>query len=822
MPIVSRDIQPALGTACRDGCYAGSLRLIGATLDCSSSDHGSANDEEQLEEYDYEDLDQELNRIVDGASNTEISTTTQESTQETSDQSRGDSADEDDHEDAESQPRSIHSCHDEDETWENGEAALTDASSTSSLSCGDADSVIYVGPRETFKCVDELLVAAEESLCLQPRPVDRASPAPLGAGLRSASADSGVSSQTGGSPLLCRSSIASPQTPQARSPLAASASAVVAIDLGTTHSGYAYSVCREPGHQVHVMRRWEGGDSGLVNHKTPTALLLTPEGEFHSFGSAARDAYLDLPATEIRRWLYFDRFKMALHRNAELHRDTPIPASNGDTQPALSVFAHALRHFRGLALRELRERCGDRRAPDTNTVRWVVTVPAMWRQPARQLIREAAYQAGMCDETSAERLLVLLEPEAAAVQCREQILQEMMNNSISDDSGGGLELPVRFLVADCGGGTVDITLHEMAGPGAALSELLPASGGPYGATGIDREFESLLDNVFGNELMAQFRSRRPAAHAELMASFEARKRGATPGHDRAVALHPPFAFVDFLRKQSGKDVEHAIRRHGRREVEWCREGTLRLRSSTLLQLFSGTVQRVVEHVGEVLDDPVLEKKPAQCLFLVGGFSESAVLQEALRESFSHRLQVIAPQPSSLATLRGAVLYGLDASVIAARRSRHSYGVGVLTRFIPGLHPAGKLVVSRDGGRWCADVLDSLVRSGQPIAAGHAETRRYAAASAGQRHAVLHVYSAEPRTSAELDMPQFVTDAGVVRCGTLTLALDPDDATDEDVAETMQREVQAQLFFSGTELVVTATSVRTGSSVRVHLDFLAAD
>jgi hypothetical protein len=46
-----------------------------------------------------------------------------------------------------------------------------------------------------------------------------------------------------------------------------------------------------------------------------------------------------------------------------------------------------------------------------------------------ELIMYIHFQAGMCDESSAERLLVLLEPEAAAVQCREQILQEMMNNS---------------------------------------------------------------------------------------------------------------------------------------------------------------------------------------------------------------------------------------------------------------------------------------------------------------------------------------------------------------------------------------------------------
>lgn len=39
------------------------------------------------------------------------------------------------------------------------------------------------------------------------------------------------------------------------------------------------------------------------------------------------------------------------------------------------------------------------------------------------------------------------------------------------------------MVVDCGGGTVDITVHELAGPGGRLRELYRASGGPYGSVG---------------------------------------------------------------------------------------------------------------------------------------------------------------------------------------------------------------------------------------------------------------------------------------------------------------------------------------------------
>nr|KAF6456438.1 heat shock protein family A (Hsp70) member 12A [Rousettus aegyptiacus] len=97
---------------------------------------------------------------------------------------------------------------------------------------------------------------------------------------------------------------------------------VVAIDFGTTSSGYAYSFAKEP-ECIHVMRRWEGGDPGVSNQKTPTTILLTPERKFHSFGYAARDFYHDLDPNEAKQWLYLEKFKMKLHTTGV---SEPLPA----------------------------------------------------------------------------------------------------------------------------------------------------------------------------------------------------------------------------------------------------------------------------------------------------------------------------------------------------------------------------------------------------------------------------------------------------------------------------------------------------------------
>jgi hypothetical protein len=58
------------------------------------------------------------------------------------------------------------------------------------------------------------------------------------------------------------------------------------------------------------------------------------------------------------------------------------------------VFAHALRHLKRYALMELSDQTGSNVAVED--IRWVVTVPAIWKQPAKQFMREAAYQVKNC------------------------------------------------------------------------------------------------------------------------------------------------------------------------------------------------------------------------------------------------------------------------------------------------------------------------------------------------------------------------------------------------------------------------------------------
>ena len=47
------------------------------------------------------------------------------------------------------------------------------------------------------------------------------------------------------------------------------------------------------------------------------------------------------------------------------------------------------------------------------------------------------------------------------------------------------------------------------------------------------------------------------------------------------------------------------------------------------------------------------------------------------------------QGVGVAVLRGAVLYGLDPSVVYVRRAMKTYGIGIIKPFLHGEHPEGK-------------------------------------------------------------------------------------------------------------------------------------
>ncbi|NXD49629.1 HS12B protein, partial [Corvus moneduloides] len=193
---------------------------------------------------------------------------------------------------------------------------------------------------------------------------------------------------------------------------------VVAIDFGTSYSGYCYSLASGTDQ---IRQVYWGTEHGLRTPKTPTCILFNQKQEFKYFGYDAVMKYKNLPSSQADSWYFFQNFKMQLYNTVGGRNVTAgmeLKASNGKVLPALTVFSKSLRYLKEHALNTIQE-ASFQTVYDQEEITWVLTVPAIWSAAAKQFMRLAAKEAGIISGMLSEKLIIALEPEAASLWCKQ-------------------------------------------------------------------------------------------------------------------------------------------------------------------------------------------------------------------------------------------------------------------------------------------------------------------------------------------------------------------------------------------------------------------
>ncbi|KAG2437564.1 hypothetical protein HYH02_011206 [Chlamydomonas schloesseri] len=333
---------------------------------------------------------------------------------------------------------------------------------------------------------------------------------------------------------------------------------------------------------------------------------------------------------------------------------TQLPPGLTATQVA-SDFLSELRRF---ATKRLRKTMSGA-SLDTATLVWCVTVPAMWDEAVKQRLRSAANRAGMVTSANPESLVLALEPEAAAVTVaasapqRQQQLSQVTPASVrqQDSHQPGLKHQLAdgdvVLVVDCGGGTADITLHEVVltnggGGSAAAVHLLEAAVGKgvlAGGRYVDSALWGLLrGGVVGPALWDEWQHQQPGEWTDLASRWETTKR-VMKG---AVELQLPPGLVDMLQRRQheggaeessggGASVPERQASDSSGGVTLCpTTGVVELSAAVMEKVVFGPVmEEIVAAAGEVKASGLGSGKRANKVLLAGGFANSKLLQRRL-------------------------------------------------------------------------------------------------------------------------------------------------------------------------------------------------
>lgn len=305
--------------------------------------------------------------------------------------------------------------------------------------------------------------------------------------------------------------------------------------------------------------------------------------------------------------------------------------------------------------------------------------------------------------------------------------------------------------------------------------------------------------------MDEFCRKNTAEFVDLYREFETKKRSVDRDNvENKVSIKVPVTLKEVYEdKNPDSDINDAIRNcpFGSK-IEWKRD-KLHMGPKVFAEIFGPACDKTVEHVRKLLQKPTV--KGTNTIIMVGGFSESYILQSKIRESFPD-MKVIIPEEAGLAVLKGAVLYGINPCAIESRVAKKTYGVRIVTNFNSNIHDPNKRECI-SGVMKCSDIFSRHVKKGQILKRNEAQAEQtYNPTSNDQTAMQLCVY-----TSSNVD-PMYVSDEGCSYKGSLTIAM-------PDTTGGKEREVKVRMIFGGTELEVKATDVRSGNKESAKFNFL---
>lgn len=575
-------------------------------------------------------------------------------------------------------------------------------------------------------------------------------------------------------------------------------SVIVAIDFGTTYSGFGFAEANVIGESgIQVFRGW-GRGQGFSFYKTPTCVLLNPDGNFSKFGHAAVETFAKhLAKGDNKDFIYFERFKLVLYNTKDLSKDTSLMAANGAVVKALDLFSVCLAYLGDKAM-ECINASGQRgRIYESRDVQWVVTVPAIWEPAAKEFMREAAYKAGLASPDDPDQLLIALEPEAASFYCRTLQMKDFLGETGEELVNEGL---ASYVVIDNGGGTLDITVHEIQGDGT-IQEIHCPAGDHLGGMHVDREFQRMLIKVFGEDFVNKFRREFPNDWHKIMNDFEIQKRAEQGVDSDEVSIVLPFNFVNAYSREVGSDenINERLKMHYKNNEVNVSNGYLSLSLEVIGRFFEPVVQKTVDAIKSLFKKL---SNNVNTMFLVGGFSQALPLRKAITQAFPDK-RVLTPRDAELAIIKGAVMFAQTPDLLTTRVMAKTYGIDINEVFDDSKHPEEKKS-EICGVDYCEDIFDILVKEDEQVKVGEKRSFFFSPVHPEQTTASLRFFSTCNKT------PQFVTEPGVVAENVAFQIISP------DVSKGLHRNIELNVYFGGTEIKVTATDVTSGSSAKAAL------
>ncbi|KAI7875539.1 uncharacterized protein EV154DRAFT_526595 [Mucor mucedo] len=537
---------------------------------------------------------------------------------------------------------------------------------------------------------------------------------------------------------------------------------IVGIDFGTTFSGCSYVQLKDKkGKPITteniktIKENWPGGNL-LKFGKTPTLLMYDKKMKPKYWGEEAR-----IQAKHHKNLNLLGNFKLFLcpeslenfygHTNdlEELKEQGGFgddEASKTEVH-AVKVIASYLKLFKNHIIEHIVSKEMDEsfsyftrsKLLKKYKMRYVITVPAMWNSSARDTMAQAAIEASIIKKNEINQLLIISEPEAAALFCEKRFtkyfkkVEETMDNT-------------NFIVCDAGGGTVDLVtfnlqLNKKDGDTPTTDPMIcqigDGIGDTCGSTYLDVRFKNYLFEFYKKFGVNIDRENVPLD--DVMRDF--------------VTNHKP----DFMPNLQG-DTYYDINLPGRGIINFTGDSTYRMANGNKTlkmknqdmkeEIFDPIVNRIFALIDDQFKQAEKIESTIDAILMVGGFSQSKYLQQRIKDQYKGVCHVSVPFEGVTAISHGAVSYALNPRMISKKSAGQSLGLEVQAPFYKELaNSLEKKVIGPNGVAFERGCLEYFVEKNQPLEGERRKIYQKDVFVQYPNAAIIAIFSCDSKTGA---------------------------------------------------------------------------
>ncbi|CAJ0646769.1 1956_t:CDS:10 [Entrophospora sp. SA101] len=548
---------------------------------------------------------------------------------------------------------------------------------------------------------------------------------------------------------------------------------VIGVDFGTTFSGFSYAYIKPEKEKIEIVVNQEWG-----HFKSPdkTNTVLQYDESYEEVVTWGADALSSEPSRRRRHANKplprpVEYFKFYLGNVPESKKPKLPPGITFDR--AITDYLREMAYMKQKAGITIKESVKHWTGIDFyNHVRLVFTVPAEFTEDTKTIMRKCIYDAGLIESIGTLNLQFTTEPEAAAIHCI---------NMLKD-----LELVTgaKYLVVDCGGGTVDLTVRKLL-PDEQIAEMTERSGDFCGGTYVDDEFLKFLESRVGKSAMNMLKEKYYGQVNYLIHKYF------------CPDIKIPFTGEKSKFKTIELDIEKkcpALKQYvtgsERDQLSDEDEWVIDLDFDTVKSFFDPVINKILK----LIEIQLSKCSDCSVMFLVGGFSESKYLQSRIKQKFGDKLEIAIPPNPITAIVKGACEYGLDRKIISTRVLLWSYGVEISDEWQTDDPLSRKTINGR------IYKFDLMAKKGTEVDVNKEFSSYLGPVYPNQTGGTLNFFYTTKYDATYCDEPE------MKKLGSLYVDM-------PDIHLGLNRSVQVTLRFGSMEIVATAKNITTGKVYR---------